>query len=98
MTVVNDYGIAYMMQSAPFGGVRSSGFGRINGREGLRACCNEKTVVTDKLPLHQSVSFYPIKKATFPLLQNVISVIYGRGVSTKIKAVAGMAKNLWGMR
>ncbi|MCU1279974.1 MAG: aldehyde dehydrogenase, partial [bacterium] len=90
--------LAYMMQSAPFGGVRISGFGRINGREGLRACCNEKTVVTDKLPLHQAVSFYPIKKATFPLLKNVISVIYGRGVATKIKAVAGIAKNLWGMR
>ena len=27
MTVVNDYGIAYMVQSAPFGGVRISGFG-----------------------------------------------------------------------
>ena len=98
MTVVNDYGLAYMMQSAPFGGVRISGFGRINGREGLRACCNEKTVVTDKLPIHQGMSFYPIKKATFPLLQNVISMIYGRGVSTKIKAVAGIAQSLWRMR
>ena len=98
MTVVNDYGLAYMMQSAPFGGVRISGFGRINGREGLRACCNEKTVVTDRLPLHQAISFYPIKKATFPLLQNVISVIYGRGISTKIKGVAGIAKNLWSLR
>ena len=98
MTVVNDYGLAYMMQSAPFGGVRISGFGRINGREGLRACCNEKTVVTDKLPLHQGMSFYPIKKATFPLFQNVVSLIYGRGVSTKIKAAGGIAKNLWRMR
>ncbi len=98
MTVVNDYGLAYMMQSAPFGGVRISGFGRINGKEGLRACCNEKTFVTDKLPIHQGMSFYPIKKATFPLLQNVISVIYGRTISTKIKGVAGIAKNLWSMR
>jgi acyl-CoA reductase-like NAD-dependent aldehyde dehydrogenase len=98
MTVVNDYGLAYMMQSAPFGGVRISGFGRINGREGLRACCNEKTVVTDKLPIHPGMSFYPIKKATFPLLQNVISMIYGRGISTKVKAVAGIAQSLWRMR
>ncbi|MDB4967718.1 MAG: Aldehyde dehydrogenase [Myxococcales bacterium] len=98
MTVINDYGLAYMMQSAPFGGVRISGFGRINGREGLRACCNEKTVVTDKLPIHQGMSFYPIKKATFPLLQNVISMIYGRGISTRINAVAGIARSLWRMR
>ena len=100
MTVVNDYGLAYMMQSAPFGGVRISGFGRINGKEGLRACCNEKTVVTDKLPFlpGQGMSFYPIKKATFPLLQNVISLIYGRGVPTKVKALGGLAQSLWRMR
>ena len=98
MTVINDYGLAYMMQSAPFGGVRISGFGRINGREGLRACCNEKTVVSDKLPIHQGISFYPIKKATFPLLQNVISLIYGRGVSSRVKAVAGIAQSLWRMK
>ena len=98
MTVVNDYGLAYMMQSAPFGGVRLSGFGRFNGREGLRACCNEKTVVTDRLPIRQAASFYPIKKATFPLLQDVISVLYGRGISTKMKGVMGLAKHLWEMR
>jgi acyl-CoA reductase-like NAD-dependent aldehyde dehydrogenase len=98
MTVINDYGLAYMMQSAPFGGVRISGFGRINGREGLRGCCNIKTVVTDRLPIHQGMSFYPIKKATFPLLQNVISFIYGSGVSTRFRAIAGLATSLWRMR
>jgi acyl-CoA reductase-like NAD-dependent aldehyde dehydrogenase len=98
MTVVNDYGLAYMMQSAPFGGVRISGFGRINGKEGLRACCNEKTVVTDRFPIHQGISFYPIKTATFPLLQNVISIIYGRGITTRVKAAAGLARSLWSLR
>lgn len=98
MTVVNDYGLAYMMQAAPFGGVRNSGFGRINGREGLRACCNEKTVVTDRLPLHQGMSFYPIKPETFPLFQNIVSLLYGRGAKTKLKAAGAMAKNLWRMR
>jgi acyl-CoA reductase-like NAD-dependent aldehyde dehydrogenase len=98
MTVVNDYGLAYMMQSAPFGGVGISGFGRINGREGLRECCNVKTVVTDKLPIHQGMSFYPIRKATFPLLQNVISILYGRGVTARVKGLAGAARSLWSMR
>ena len=94
MTVVNDYGIAYMMQSAPFGGVRISGFGRINGREGLRACCNTKTVVTDKLPIHLPMSLYPIRRATFPLLENAVGLIYGSGLKQRGKAALGVARNL----
>lgn len=94
MTVVNDYGIAYMMQSAPFGGVRISGFGRINGREGLRACCNTKTVVTDKLPIHMPLSLYPIRQATFPLLQSAVALIYGGSLRQRGRGALGVAKNL----
>ena len=94
MTVVNDYGIAYMMQSTPFGGVRISGFGRINGREGLRACCNTKTVVTDKLPIHLPMSLYPIRQATFPLLESAVALIYGRSLKQRGKAALGVARNL----
>jgi hypothetical protein len=54
--------------------------------------------VTDKLPIHQGMSFYPIRKATFPLLQNVISILYGRGVTARVKGLAGVARSLWSMR
>lgn len=94
MTVINDYGIAYMVQSAPFGGVRISGFGRINGREGLRGCCHVKTVVSDKLPIHASMSLYPIRPATFPLLEGAVAMIYGNGIRTRAKGALGVARSL----
>ncbi len=97
MTVVNDYGIAYMVQSAPFGGVRISGFGRINGREGLRSCCHVKTVVTDKLPIHLPMSLYPIRRATFPLLDGAVRLFYGNGLGDRAKGAVQVARSLGSM-
>jgi acyl-CoA reductase-like NAD-dependent aldehyde dehydrogenase len=94
MTVINDFGIAYMVQSAPFGGLRISGFGQINGREGLRACCHAKTVVSDRLPLHAGVSLYPVRSATFPLLKSAVALIYGAGVGARARAAFDLGKNL----
>jgi acyl-CoA reductase-like NAD-dependent aldehyde dehydrogenase len=94
MTVVNDYGIAYMMQSAPFGGVRISGFGKINGREGLRACCLEKTVVTDRVPIRKGMSFYPIQKSTYPMLEGAVGVLYGGGMVRKARAAWQLGRSL----
>jgi acyl-CoA reductase-like NAD-dependent aldehyde dehydrogenase len=97
MTVVNDYGIAYMMQSAPFGGVRISGFGKINGREGLRACCNAKTVVTDRVPVRKGLSFYPIRAATYPLLESAVTLIYGSGLRRRVRALGAIVRAVPGL-
>src|SRR5690606_24240999 len=53
MTAINEFGgMSYMAQDLTFGGVKDSGFGRMNGRDGLRSCCNVKAVLDDRLPLH----------------------------------------------
>jgi acyl-CoA reductase-like NAD-dependent aldehyde dehydrogenase len=96
MTVVNDYGLAYIMQSAPFGGLRVSGVGKINGKEGLRACTQEKAIVTDRAPFNQSVAFYPIKKATFGLVRDVTTLIYGGSLTARAGAIASAVKRLAG--
>lgn len=94
MTVINDFGIAYMVQSAPFGGVRISGLGKINGREGLRACCQQKTVVSDRFPIHAAMSLYPVQPATFPLLKQAVALLYGPDLPTRARALWGVGKNL----
>ena len=94
MTVINDYGIAYMIQSLPFGGVGISGIGRINGREGLRACCNTKAVVSDRLSVGKGVSVYPIQETTYGLVKEMCSTIYGSGVTSRL-ASAGRAARLF---
>ncbi|HGG56359.1 MAG TPA: aldehyde dehydrogenase family protein [Nannocystis exedens] len=87
MTVVNDYGLAYMIQDLPFGGVKISGIGKINGREGLRACCNAKAVVRDRIPVRQGLAVYPVRETTEALLNETIRMIYSRGLLVRTKAV-----------
>ncbi|KIG18489.1 Aldehyde dehydrogenase [Enhygromyxa salina] len=94
MTVVNDYGVAYMMQALPFGGVGNSGFGRINGPEGLRACCYAKAIVEDRVPLGRSVAFHPVRPYSYELVQSAVRIIYSRGLQAKARAVVGAARTM----
>ena len=48
MVGVNAFGLNYLVQDLPFGGRGDSGYDRFSGPEGLRACCNVQSVVTDR--------------------------------------------------
>ena len=98
MTTINDFGLAYMIQSLPFGGVKISGFGKINGREGLRACCNEKAIVTDRIPVRQGMALYPIRAATLPLVTGAVKAIYGAGVLEKARGAVQVLRSLVALR
>jgi acyl-CoA reductase-like NAD-dependent aldehyde dehydrogenase len=86
-TVINDFGLIYMAQELPFGGVKRSGFGRMNGREGLRACCNQKAVVADRFPIHFANQLYPVGPRTYSTMRNAIRLIYSRGWASRAQAV-----------
>jgi acyl-CoA reductase-like NAD-dependent aldehyde dehydrogenase len=84
MTAINDFGgITYMVQGLTFGGVKSSGYGRMNGRDGLRSMCNVKAVVDDRFPIHQPNKIYPVGEGDFSRFSGVIDLLYGRGVGKK---------------
>ncbi|KZO93977.1 Aldedh-domain-containing protein [Calocera viscosa TUFC12733] len=84
MVAVNDFGVFYLNQDLPFGGVKSSGFGRFSGPEGLQAMCDPKAVVQDRFfswirtPIPRAVD-YPI-----------------RSLVSSWDFVAGLAEGVWG--
>ena len=91
-TVVNDFGMAYMANALPFGGVGGSGYGRLNGKEGLRAMCNQKSVLRDRWPLHRPIKLYPVKDHEYARTAATIDLIYRRGVGAKVAALGRLVR------
>jgi acyl-CoA reductase-like NAD-dependent aldehyde dehydrogenase len=94
-TSVNDFGFTYMAMDLPFGGVKGSGFGRLNGREDLRACCNQKAVLYDRLPVGAPSKLYPIGPFDYDIARETIRSLYGRGAGNKVAAFTNLAKAAW---
>lgn len=91
---VNEFGLTYLDQHLPFGGVRGSGFGRLNGRDGLRACTNYKSVLLDRFPLHAPSRLFPVGRTDYAMAHAAFHLLYGRGLTGRLKAL-GKIVRLW---
>ncbi|KAF8655795.1 hypothetical protein AX16_002881 [Volvariella volvacea WC 439] len=100
MVSINDFGVFYINQDLPFGGVKASGYGRFGGPEGLRSLTNPKAVVLDKWPSFVQTTIpavldYPVRSLfySWEFTSGLVRFLYGegwrarfRGLNTLIKA------------
>ena len=98
MFTANDFGVNYLIQSLPFGGVKESGFGRFAGPEGLRACCLERSIVVDRIPgIRTSIPRpidYPMNTAQgMGFGKGLIHLFYGDSLWVKLKGIAALIKH-----
>jgi acyl-CoA reductase-like NAD-dependent aldehyde dehydrogenase len=88
MTAINDFGgLTYMAQDLTFGGVKESGYGRMNGRDGLRACCNVKAVLDDRFPIHFPTKLFPVKDNDYASTRATVRMMYSKGLGRKLSAL-----------
>lgn len=96
---VNDFGFTYMAQDLPFGGVGDSGFGRLNGREGLRACTNAKAVLEDRFgDLHFPAKLYPVEEGVYDLARGALRALYQPTLRGRARGVLGLVRDLRGKK
>lgn len=73
---VNDHSITYGVMEAPFGGVKNSGVGRVNGKEALRGYCYEQPIITDRWGRDTESQWYPFGAADFDGMKKAMKVLY----------------------
>ena len=97
MFTANDFGVNYLIQSLPFGGVKESGFGRFAGPEGLRSCCLERSIVVDRIPgvrtsIPSSIDYPMDTKRGMGFAKGLIQLFYG-GLLDKVAGVVALIRN-----
>lgn len=96
MAGINDYGgMTYMAQDLTFGGIKQSGFGRMNGRDGLRAMCNVKAVLDDRFPFTFPTKVYPVSAKDFGITRGTLKLLYGRGVRRRLRGLGHLVRTLF---
>ena len=95
MCNLNDFGVNYLCQSLPFGGVNISGFDRFAGIEGIRGCCNMRAITSDRLAATRTMipppMQYPTTPASFQFCVGLVTMAYGDGCFARLKGIAGLA-------
>ncbi|CAM9454382.1 unnamed protein product [Ascophyllum nodosum] len=97
MTNINDFGVNYLVQALPFGGVKDSGYGRFAGPEGLRACCLVKSVTVDRFPKIMGTVVpaplqYPVTKSGPRFAASMTRMFYCDSLMDKLRAVVELIK------
>jgi succinate-semialdehyde dehydrogenase/glutarate-semialdehyde dehydrogenase len=75
--VVNDCMITYGIPEAPFGGVKHSGFGRVNGELGLKSYCRVQSIVVDRFGGKSEWIWYPYDARKARFLRRAMRWVWG---------------------
>jgi acyl-CoA reductase-like NAD-dependent aldehyde dehydrogenase len=93
---INDHASSYGEPTAPWGGVKSSGMGRIHGLLGLREMVQPKYVNLDR-GRGPELWWYPYGDELGPLVSRAVPALYSTSFLRRVAAQAGLLRfaRLW---
>jgi acyl-CoA reductase-like NAD-dependent aldehyde dehydrogenase len=85
---INDASISYGVLEAPFGGMKESGLGQVNGKGALRSYTFQQPIIIDRWTRKTEQHWYPHTEKTAEELDQMVKYVYG----TWIKKLPFMGK------
>ncbi len=74
---INDFTVTYGVCEAPFGGVKESGIGRVNGEMGLKGYCHIQPILIDRMGGKQTAATYPCSQKRDVGMQKFMRFLWG---------------------
>jgi succinate-semialdehyde dehydrogenase/glutarate-semialdehyde dehydrogenase len=74
---VNDMALGYGVPAAPFGGVKESGVGRVNGEVGIRGYCHAVPIIIDRFGGKNLASAYPHSAKKVEDMKKFMRILWG---------------------
>lgn len=74
---LNDASISYGVLEAPFGGMKESGLGQVNGKGALRGYTFQQPIIIDRWKRKTEQHWYPHTEKTAEELEQAVKYIYG---------------------
>src|SRR5438067_1549253 len=84
----NDTLYTHAAPETPWGGVKSSGLGRVHGKHGMRDFCEVRHVNLERVNF-PAFWYYPYSRKAWSTGLRVYRTLLGRGLSNKLKALFG---------
>jgi succinate-semialdehyde dehydrogenase/glutarate-semialdehyde dehydrogenase len=75
--VVNDCMVTYGVTESPFGGIKESGIGRVNGELGLKGFCQTRSIVIDRLGGKSEPTWFPYSARKTNTLKRALRFVWG---------------------
>ena len=75
--VVNDCMITYGVTESPFGGVKESGLGRVNGEAGLQGFSQLQSILVDRFGGRSEFLWYPYTARKLRFLKRALRTVWG---------------------
>ncbi|HZX97831.1 MAG TPA: aldehyde dehydrogenase family protein [Myxococcales bacterium] len=85
----NDTLYTHAAPETPWGGVKSSGLGRVHGKHGMRDFCEVRHVNLERLNF-PAFWYYPYSRKAWNTGLRVYRTLLGRGIAGRIKALFGL--------
>ena len=81
---VNDMAMTYGVAEAPFGGVKASGVGQVNGEIGIRNYCHIHPIISDKKTSGKLQGGYPYTAQSAEQMQKFIRFVFRNKILRKL--------------